>query len=102
MIAYKVMNYDPNTEKVIAGANNRVSMKLHKGMTMTMPTPGIFMSNNKQYVLDYYSGLVDVEVLITFEIDPNNIVSGNTTDREPEFTVLNAKVIGFKIINGKE
>jgi hypothetical protein len=99
MKAYKVMRYDPNTQRVIAGADNRVSMELSKGMIMTMPSPGIFMSNNRQYVLDYYSEFADIEALITFEIDPNEITTGNTTDREPEFTVLNAKVIDFKLLN---
>ncbi len=98
MKAYKVMNYNYKTNEVIAGANNRIRIPVYEGMEMEMPSPGIFMSNNKRYVLEYYSGLADNEILLTFDIDPNNIETGNTTDKEPEFTMLKAKVLNINLL----
>ena len=57
-----------------------------------MPGNGIYMSLNQQYVLDYYAGLADEEVLVTFEFDPKDITTGNTTDRETEISVKKALV----------
>lgn len=104
IFGYKVMNYDPQTGQVMSGADNRVTkgMKLAKGMTMSMPAPGIFMSTNRDYVEAYYGGHNDHEVLIKFEFDPSKITTGNLTDVENEFTILSAKVVGFKIINNLE
>jgi hypothetical protein len=98
---YKIMNYNPSTGEVISGADSRVSkgMKLTKGMTMKMPKPGIFMSTNREYVETYYGGHNDNEVLIKFKFNPAEITTGNTTDRENEFTVTNATVVGFKVIS---
>jgi hypothetical protein len=98
---YKIMNYDPDTDTVISGADSRVTqgLKIKKGMVMKMPAPGIFMSTNRKYVETYYGGHNDHEVLIKFEFDPSAITSGNLTDNENEFTVLSAKVVGLKIMN---
>lgn len=97
---YKVMNYNPDTNEIVSGADSRVTkgVKLRKGMTLRMPGKGIFMSTNRDYVEQYYGGNNDHEVLIKFEFDPNTITSGNLTDRENEFTVPNARVVGFKFL----
>lgn len=100
-MGYKIMNYDPETGRVISGADRRVTnnMRIKKGMTMRMPHPGIFMSTNREYVETYYGGHNDHEVLITFRFDPNKITSGNLTDNENEFTVPEAEVIDFEVID---
>ena len=96
---YKAMNYNPETGEIISGADSRVTkgIKLRKGMTLKMPGKGIFMSTNRKYIEDYYSGHNDHEVLIKFKFDPATITSGNLTDRENEFTVPSATVVGFKV-----
>jgi len=101
MIGYKVMNFDPRTNEIISGADNRVTkgVKLRKGMTMRMPGKGIFMSTNKEYVTTYYGDMHDYEAIIKFKFDPEKITSGNITDRENEFTVPSAKIIDFEIVD---
>jgi GNAT superfamily N-acetyltransferase len=96
---YKAMNYNPETGEITSGADSRVTkgIKLRKGMTLKMPGKGIFMSTNRKYIEDYYSGHNDHEVLIKFKFDPATITSGNLTDRENEFTVPSATVVGFKV-----
>jgi hypothetical protein len=98
---YKAMNYNPETQEITSGADSRVTkgIKLRKGMTLKMPGKGIFMSTNRKYIEDYYSGHNDHEVLIKFKFNPADIITGNLTDRENEFTVLSAKVVGFKVID---
>jgi len=95
------MNYDPETGNVISGADSRTTnnTKIQKGMKISMPYPGIFMSTNKEYVQTYYGDMHDHEALITFAFDPNDITSGNLTDAENEFTVPSATVINFDVIN---
>jgi GNAT superfamily N-acetyltransferase len=98
---YKAMNYNPETGEITSGADSRVTkgIKLRKGMTLTMPGKGIFMSTNRKYIEDYYSGHNDHEALIKFKFDPATITSGNLSDRENEFTVPSATVVGFKVID---
>jgi ribosomal protein S18 acetylase RimI-like enzyme len=101
VFGYKAMNYDPDTGEIISGADSRVTkgVKLRKDMTLRMPAPGIFMSTNREYIETYYAGNNDHEALIKFEVDPAQLTSGNLTDRENEFTVLSARVVGFKILD---
>jgi GNAT superfamily N-acetyltransferase len=93
-IGYKVMRYENGM--IIAGANSRLSFKAEVGKTISMPGNGIYMSPNKEYVLNYYSGLADDEVLITFEFDINDITLGNLTDKESEIAVKHAKIINLE------
>ena len=65
MTGYKVMAIENG--KVVAGANNRIVLDIKKGDTMRMPGNGIYMSLDRDYVLDYYSGLAEEEILVTFE-----------------------------------
>jgi hypothetical protein len=81
---------------LIAGANSKLTFKPELGKTISMPGNGIYMSPNKEYVLNYYSGLADNEVLITFEFDINDITFGNLTDKEAEVAVKQAKIINLE------
>ena len=96
MTGYKVMAIENG--KVVAGANKRIVLDIKKGDTMRMPGNGIYMSLDRDYVLDYYSGLAEEEILVTFEFNPNDIIFGNITDRETEFTVPSAKVIDIEYL----
>jgi hypothetical protein len=101
---YKAMNYNPETGEITSGADSRVTkgIKIHKGMTLKMPGKGIFMSTNRKYIEDYYSGHNDHEVLVKFKFDSATITSGNLTDKENEFTVPSATVVDFKVVNNLE
>ena len=93
-VGYKVMRFDG--KYAIAGADSRQKFSLKKGSTISMTGNGIYLGTDKQYVLDYYSGLADREVLITFSFDPNKITTGNLTDREVEISVPNAKIVDWE------
>jgi len=94
---YKVMRYENG--RAIAGADSRQSFVPRVGTTVSMDGNGIYMSPNKQYVLDYYSGLHDNEILLTFEFDPSEITFGNLTDRESEIAVVSAKIVDVEALN---
>lgn len=96
-IGYKIMPIiDGN---LMSGFNKNLGVfALCKGGVIEMPGNGIYMSNNRQYVIDNYSGLAEEEVLIAFEFNPDDIKWGNTTDRESEFSVPSAKIIGFQFL----
>jgi hypothetical protein len=60
---------------------------------------GIYMSPNKDYVIDYYSGLAENEKLIGFEYNIDDIITGNLEDKEPEISVNKAKIISIEDID---
>ena len=90
LTGYKVMPI--RNGKIGSGANSRLNLDIKKGKTISMPGNGIYVSLDKQYVLDYYAGLADEEVLVTFEFDSGDITTGNITDKETEIPVKNAFV----------
>lgn len=102
MIGYKAMRYEGGW--AISGADSRQRFKPRRGYVIQMSGKGTFVSPNKQYVLDYYSGNNDKEVLLTLEFSEDDITSGQHTlnDREPELTVRKAKVIAFKVMDFEE
>lgn len=102
-LAYKVMRYDPETGDIISGADNRQTFSdIKPGSIMNMRGNGIYVSTDKQYVLDYYSELHDNEALLTFEYQPKDILWGNDTDRQSEFTINNVKVIDIEYLEGDD
>jgi len=102
MIGYKVMRYENG--KAVSGADSRQGFKVRVGYVIRMHGKGTFLSTNRQYVLDYYGGHNDREVLLKLEFDKGHITSGANTlnDREPELTVSQAKIVGFKIMDHEE
>ncbi len=102
MVGYKVMNYDPRTGTLTSGRDARQKFPLKKGYTMNMPGNGIYMSLGKDYVVTYYSGLAENEVLIEFSFDPDDILFGNLTDRETEFAVSKATINDYEVLESDE
>lgn len=94
-LGYKVMELDGNT--AISHADKRVTIPLKKNAVFKIKNNGLYLSNNKRFVLDHYTGLTDNdEVLLTFEYNPENIITGSDADVESDFTVSNAKLIDFR------
>jgi len=87
-VGYKVMRYENGN--LIAGADSRQIFPSKIGSSIQMKGNGIYLGTNKQYVLDYYSGLADDERLLTFEFDEDDITTGNLTDQQVEVSVSNA------------
>jgi len=92
--AYKVMSLQDG--KLVSGANSRLGFPARKGATIRMPGNGVYMSPNKRYVLDYYSGLADNEVLLTLEFNRGDIKWGNLTDREAEVAASPVKILDIE------
>lgn len=99
-IGYKVMKYDPTTNMVYSVADDSNKFPLKVGNKISMRGKGIYLSNNEEFVKNYYSGLTDTdEVLLKIEYDPKNIIIGNDEDAESEFTVPSGKIKGFEILS---
>lgn len=98
MIGYKVMNYDKDLDILISGRNSRLTFFCNIGSEIKMPDNGVYIGIDKDYVMDYYSGLAENEVLLTLEFDEKDIVTGNVTDRECELSVKKVKIIDFQEI----
>lgn len=98
MLGYKVMRVSEDGSKLISGANSNITWEA-KCQFVSMPGKGIYMGNNKDYVLDYYSGLADNEALITFEFDESDITFGNLEDREVEIAVKRANIVNIELLD---
>ena len=94
MIGFKMMRFDPRAGEIISLADSRQRWPLVIGSIVRPRAPGLFLSPDRQYVLDYYaSGEGAVEILLTFEFDPADITRGDLRDREPEIAVRQARLI---------
>lgn len=95
MLGYKVMNH--KNGKAISGADSRLNIDLKKNTVVEFPGKGIFLSLNKQYVIEHYA-VHDENVIMTFEFNSDDVVFGNLTDRETEFSVSKAILKDFEIL----
>lgn len=98
-IGYKFMRTEGGS--LISGANSNLKYELLIGSTISMPGQGVFLSSNEEYVLDYYSGLSDNEVLLTLSFKKEDIKFGMgcLNDSQPEIGVSNAIIKDFRILN---
>ena len=104
MYGYRVMTLDDDNKLV---ARDGSDMPLEVGSIHSTPGEGIFLSLDPDYVLDYYShGSDDPEdpqqALMKYEFSPEDIMFGNLTDRETEFTVPKAKLINYSLLHERE
>ncbi len=97
LIGYKIMSVD-NDGQLTSGADSRMKFENKIGQTIAMPGDGVFLNNKPSYVMDYYSGLADNEVLLKVEFDKKDIKFGESqlTDLEPEIGVSKAKILDSK------
>ena len=91
LIGYKIMPVIDG--KLVSGADSRQEFELKKYSNIEMEGNGVYLSTNKQYVIDNYSGLADDEVLVTFEFDKNDLTTGKIEDIEPDLSVKTAKIM---------
>lgn len=63
-----------------------------------MPGNGIYLSPHRKYVLDYYSGLAPTEALLTVEFDPDALITGDLSDREPEVSVREVTIVDYELL----
>jgi hypothetical protein len=98
LVGYKVMAYDPNLGNLVSGANSRIRLDMRKGAVHEMPRPGIFLAARKRYVMDYYA-THEINALITYLFDPQDVTTGRLDDREPEITVKKAVVENVELFD---
>lgn len=98
LLGYKVMAWDPKTHEAVSGANSSLRTPLRKGLAHKMPGVGVFLGATREYVLRHYAHH-EFNVLITYTFDPKDLVRGNLTDREPEISVTQAKVVGWEVFD---
>ena len=96
MIGYKVMNYDPETGEIISGADNRLRFTPEVGAAISMPGQGIWMTLDRDYAITYYASH-DYNAVLELEFDPDQILHGNLTDNQTEFSVPSARILAFEI-----
>jgi len=72
---------------------------LSKGTVYSFGGKGGFLGTTKKFAIDHYSGLTDEEeLLLVYEFQPEDIVSGRT-DEEGEVSVRRAKLINIEQTN---
>ena len=97
MIGYKVMAHSKDKKEIFSLANNNLIYSVNEDI-LRMPENGIYLALSKKFVIDYYSGLHEHEVLVTFEFDELKIITGNVTDNESVVTVRQAKIIDLEFL----
>lgn len=95
-IGYKCMAYEDG--KAVSLANKELAFDLRLGANLSMSGDGVYLSNSRDLVVDYYTGITDNdEVLLTLEYDDKDLIDGNLLDKESELTVKKAKIIGAEL-----
>ena len=98
LLGYRVSRLDPEKSIAISGANSRLSWGIEPGTTISLPSPGIFLTNNEQYAKDHYL-IHDYNILQEIAFDPSSILSGSLLDREPEVSISLGVVVSSTIIS---
>jgi hypothetical protein len=99
-IGYKVMKTENG--KIISGKDSRQKFDLKINKEFEMTGNGLYLGMDKDYVMTYYSGLADEEVLLELKFKKSDIITGSLDDREPEISVRKAIILSYsKIIDGE-
>ena len=98
MIGYRVMAYNPTTGRAVSGADSRISVPLKTGETHTVRGLGMFLTPHRQYAIDYYAHH-DLNALLEYDFNADEITSGNLDDTEPEVSVRSARLVSVTILN---
>lgn len=86
MIAYKIIDYNNGNPQSMAG---KVLIPMNLGQYDGEP---LYFSLTKQYVIDYYV-CNNTNILLTIRFNPSDVIWGNLTDRETEFTLSKFTII---------
>ena len=98
MIGFRIMAYNPATRRAVSGADSRVTVPLKTGETHTVRGLGMFLTPHRQYAIDYYAHH-ELNALLEYEFNPDEITSGNLDDTEPEVSVQRARLVSVTILN---
>jgi hypothetical protein len=95
LIGYRVMRFNPRNQEAVSGADSREGVFLTRGGVMDYGQ-GHFLTNDPQYAKDYY-GVHDNNVLIEVEFSPDDILSGNINDSQPEISVSSSIIRDWEL-----
>jgi hypothetical protein len=101
VLGYKVMRYDPERKLFVSVADGRLTVS-PDAKEIKFPGLGIFLSTNKQFVLNHYRGIADNEVLLTLEFDPADVKRGSLTDREPDLAVSKVRLVDVEFLDSED
>lgn len=99
---WKVMRVEGG--ELVSGADARLRFPMEKYACLKAGGNGIYLSTNRLYVIDHYSGHSPVEALLTLEFDRRKIVTGEGTllDREPELSVSEAMIVDIELLKNED
>lgn len=104
-LGYKVMKVGPDGRSLISGANSSITLPLKAGVEHQMNGAGIFIGNDPEYVVGYYSYKESEEdpdeVVLQYEFKISDVVHNVSQigDKNPEIGVKKAKVKAFILIS---
>lgn len=105
VVGYKVMGFQDDGETIRSGRNGNLTYGLDsfkEGNVIEMPENACYLGMDKDYVMDYYSGLAEKEILLKLEFDSNDIITGDITDKEPELSVSKVHIVEAHLIEDGE
>jgi hypothetical protein len=100
LVGYRVVNIDDDGN-LVSQADSRVKLPARVGVMHEIPGGGMYVSNSKDYVKDYYwHGNEDpedpIQALMTYSFSLEDILEGNPHDREPELSIRRGKVLNIQ------
>jgi hypothetical protein len=102
IIGYKVMSIDKEN-RLCSLASKDYKFKTKIGDEIKMDGQGVWLSTNKDFVIDYYTNPdEDNEVLVTLEFNKSDVTAGNLEDREPVITVPSVVVKNVQRVSNGE
>ncbi len=98
LVGYRACRYDPVTDELVSGADSRLRMPGQRTPVHRMPGKGMFLTSDRQYAVDHYAGH-DCNAVCRYLFWPSDVTSGSLEDREPEISVSEAELAGFRILD---
>lgn len=98
---YKIMQLDGDKLQSLASDSYKFKVKI--GDKISMDGDGVWLSTNKDFVVDYYGDNSDgVNALVTLDFDASKITRGNLDDSEPVITVPEVIIKNIQLIEDGE
>jgi len=98
LLGYRIMRYDPAARQAVSGADSRIRLPVRVGESHSIPRPGMFLTNRRQYAVDYYLAH-DVNAVLTYAFRPEDVALGELDDREPEIAVPVATLVRVELLD---
>jgi len=99
MTAWKIMALSDDRTTLISGADSRLRLLLRPG-ALRMPAPGLWMSTDRDYVLDHYL-VHDRNALLELRFSPKDVASGNVHDAQNEFAVPLVHLVRWELLDAE-